>query len=79
MVVELNPGGRLPWRAWVPALNLSVQGRTPLEAEARALQLAREHGAVLSDSVRVRIRYGTRAERTAAGLSSTAPLAAPNR
>jgi hypothetical protein len=67
IVVELNPGGRSVWRARVAALNLVAVGNSVIEAESAALQAVAEAGAEVSDDVLVRVRFGTRAQRLAAG------------
>jgi hypothetical protein len=67
IVVELNPGGPTVWRARVDSLKLVVQGDSPAQAEAAALAAVIKAGARVSDDVIVRVRFGTRAARLAAG------------
>jgi hypothetical protein len=67
VVVELNPSGTSVWRARVDALNLVVDGDTVAAAEAAALAAVIEAGGQLADDLVVRVRFGTRAERLAAG------------
>jgi hypothetical protein len=67
IVVELNPGGATVWRARVDSLNLVVHGDSPAKAEAAAIAAVIAAGANVSDNVVVRVRFGTRAERLAAG------------
>jgi hypothetical protein len=67
VVVELNPTGTSVWRARVDALNLVVDGDTVAAAEAAALAAVIEAGGQLADDLVVRVRFGTRAERLAAG------------
>jgi hypothetical protein len=78
VVVELNPGGASVWRARVDALNLVVDGDTVVAAEAAALAAVIEAGGQIADDLVVRVRFGTRAERLAAGWvppsSGTLPM-----
>jgi hypothetical protein len=67
IVVELNPGGAAVWRARVDRLHVVVTGNSPAEARAAALAAVIEAGAQLSDDLIVRLRFGTRAQRVAAG------------
>jgi hypothetical protein len=67
IVVELNPRGRSVWRARVDALNLVVEGDTVAAAEAAVLAALCEAGGQLADDTVVRVRFGTRAQRLAAG------------
>jgi hypothetical protein len=67
VVVELNPTGTSVWRARVDALSLVVDGDTVAAAEAAALAAVIEAGGQLADDLVVRVRFGTRAERLAAG------------
>jgi hypothetical protein len=67
VVVELNPSGTSVWRARVDALNLVVDGDTVAAAEAAALAAVIEAGGQLADDLVVRVRFGTRAQRLAAG------------
>jgi hypothetical protein len=67
IVVELNPAGRTIWRARVDPLNVTVEADSVAAAEAAALAAVVEAGAQLSDDLRVRVRFGTRAQRLAAG------------
>jgi hypothetical protein len=67
VLVELNPDGPTVWRARVEPLNLVVEGDTILEAENAALAAIAEARGQVSDDLRVRVRFGTRAERMAAG------------
>jgi hypothetical protein len=67
VVVELNPGGESVWRARVDALNLVVEGDTVAAAEAAALAAVIEASGQLADDMVVRVRFGTRAQRLAAG------------
>lgn len=76
IIVELNPGGATVWRARVDSMDLVVGGDTPAKAEAAALAVLIEVGAHVSDNVVVRVRFGTRAARLAAGW--VPPLARPS-
>jgi hypothetical protein len=67
IVVELNPAGGTIWRARVDPLNLTVEADSVAAAEAAALAAVVEAGAQVSDDIRVRVRFGTRAQRLAAG------------
>jgi hypothetical protein len=67
IVIELNPGGRSVWRARVDALNLVVEGDTVAAAEAAVLAALREAVGQLAEDMVVRVRFGTRAQRLAAG------------
>jgi hypothetical protein len=67
IVVELNPAGRTIWRARVDQLNVTVEADSVAAAEAAALAAVVEAGAQVSDDIRVRVRFGTRAQRLAAG------------
>ncbi|HEY7927238.1 MAG: hypothetical protein ACHQ06_04110 [Candidatus Dormibacteria bacterium] len=67
VVVEVNPSGASIWRARVDALNLVVGGDTVAAAEAAALAAVIEAGGQLADDLVVRVRFGTRSERLAAG------------
>jgi hypothetical protein len=67
IVVELNPAGGTIWRACVDPLNLTVEADSVAAAEAAALAAVVEAGAQVSDDIRVRVRFGTRAQRLAAG------------
>jgi hypothetical protein len=67
IVVELNPSGATVWRARVDALNLVVEGKSPAEAKAAAVHAVMAAGGHLSDDLIVRMRFGTRSERLAAG------------
>jgi hypothetical protein len=67
ILVELNPGGTTVWRARVDALNVVVEGDSVAAAEAAALAAVSEAGGHLSDDLLVRVRFGTRVQRLAAG------------
>jgi hypothetical protein len=67
IVVELNPQRTTVWRARVDALEVVVVGDTIIDAEARAIAAVVETGAQIADDVLVRVRFGTRAQRLAAG------------
>lgn len=67
VVVELDAGGTSVWRARVDALNLVVVGDTVAAAEAAALAAVIRAGGQLADDLVVRVRFGTRAQRLAAG------------
>ena len=80
IVVELNtsPGGQ-SWRASIRPLDIVVEGATPAEAEAAALLALIEHDGRVADDLRVRVRYGTRTERAAAGWSFVSERGGPKR
>jgi hypothetical protein len=67
VVVELNPNGTSVWRARVDALHLVANGDTVAAAEAAAVAAVIEAGRQLSKDLIVRVRFGTRAQRSAAG------------
>jgi len=80
IVVELNVApGRQPWRAFILPMEVVVEGATPAEAEAAALRAIIDRGGRVSDDLRVRVRYGTRTERAAAGWSLASERGGPNR
>jgi hypothetical protein len=79
IVVELNLGGPTVWRARVDSLNLVVQGDSPVKAEAAAIAAVIAAGANVSDNVVVRVRFGTRAERLAAGWVPPVARASPRK
>lgn len=72
ILVELNPDRTSIWRARVDELNLVVAGGTVAAAEAAAITAVMGAGAQLADDLLMRVRYGTRAQRLAAGWVPTA-------
>jgi hypothetical protein len=79
ILVELNPSGRTVWRARIDALDMVVEGSSVAAAEAAALEAVIAAGGQLSDELRVRVRFGTRAQRLAAGwVPPTGSRSAPN-
>jgi hypothetical protein len=67
VLVELNPAGSSVWRARVDPLMVVVEGDTIVEAEAAALAAIVEAGSEVAGNLMVRVRFGTRAQRVAAG------------